>query len=234
MADDDEPMTDDEYAKAQQEGLRGRRPYARTMPRSPEYNGRWTKGQMPVYCEGLDMSEAPAWEDWQERIMYKSTKYCHRVIPDGEPVWRFTVPKFKYMAGPFSVGANEKGTVCKDCAARLKRPDRPAFVNFEGRGRLIEAYSPEVDIPKPCVQCARKVFFRFRWSEEPMFPEHVLCSDKCKSAYWARIARDKRHVAREPIQCAACPTEFTPKRTDALYCSPACKQWAYRKRRAAP
>jgi hypothetical protein len=33
--------------------------------------------------------------------------------------------------------------------------------------------------------------------------------------------------------CQTCGEGFRPTRRDALYCSGACKQWAYRRRRAA-
>ncbi len=38
-------------------------------------------------------------------------------------------------------------------------------------------------------------------------------------------------VTRVGKQCAGCQTSFLPRRKDALYCSDACKQRAYRARR---
>ena len=34
--------------------------------------------------------------------------------------------------------------------------------------------------------------------------------------------------------CTVCGQSFNPTREDAVYCSPACRQYSYRKRRAAP
>lgn len=62
---------------------------------------------------------------------------------------------------------------------------------------------------------------------------HTLCGSRdCHNVFYARRKRQQRKIAyRKKIKCAAgCDTEFKPKRADALYCSPACRQWAYRNR----
>ena len=40
-----------------------------------------------------------------------------------------------------------------------------------------------------------------------------------------------RALARENLTCKRCGRTFTPKRSDAKYCSEACKQAAYRTRK---
>lgn len=64
---------------------------------------------------------------------------------------------------------------------------------------------------------------------------HHFCSEACKrkqaSQRYAAIARQRRAEARGPSrQCAVCGEPFEPARADARYCSPACKQKAYRVR----
>ena len=54
------------------------------------------------------------------------------------------------------------------------------------------------------------------------------CSDRCRNdAYMER--RRQRHEAKLRKSCAVCGKAFTAKRADAKYCSPACKQSAYRR-----
>lgn len=55
------------------------------------------------------------------------------------------------------------------------------------------------------------------------------CSQRCiNDAYMER--RRQRHEAQLQKVCAVCGKPFTAKRVDAEYCSPACKQAAYRGR----
>jgi hypothetical protein len=57
---------------------------------------------------------------------------------------------------------------------------------------------------------------------------HGYCSDGC----WRRgYDKDRQLGEPEPRQCVMCPAVFTPARRDGRYCSPACKQAAYRMRK---
>lgn len=69
-----------------------------------------------------------------------------------------------------------------------------------------------------CVVCGRFVTGRKKY-----------CSQRCvNDAYMER--RRQRHAASLLKRCAVCGKPFTAKRADAMYCSPACKQTAYRGR----
>ena len=72
----------------------------------------------------------------------------------------------------------------------------------------------------PCAGCHRLVIHA-----KPK-GKHVTCSDRCKS----RVYHGRPLPA--PIPCATCGSEFTPIRSDARYCSPKCRQAAYRQRRS--
>lgn len=52
-----------------------------------------------------------------------------------------------------------------------------------------------------------------------------FCSVECKNKHKNRVVHDARLAARTDLICAAadCDNHFTPKRSDALYCSDACK-----------
>src|SRR5262249_11222648 len=74
-----------------------------------------------------------------------------------------------------------------------------------------------------CHHCNRLVFVLRRKGQR-----YIVCSDRCREAVCNANAR-RWH--RRPVQkraCSTCGELFTPKRRDALYCSPACKQKAYR------
>jgi hypothetical protein len=60
------------------------------------------------------------------------------------------------------------------------------------------------------------------------YEEITTCSRRCSE----RVAAERRRVKREARQCEVCDEEFTPARSDARYCSNACRQDAYRKRKA--
>jgi hypothetical protein len=55
----------------------------------------------------------------------------------------------------------------------------------------------------------------------------TTCSRRCSK----HAAAERRRVTHDERRCAVCDGVFTPKRSDARYCSNACKQDAYRKRK---
>jgi hypothetical protein len=65
---------------------------------------------------------------------------------------------------------------------------------------------------------SRRTGVRWGW-------EQTHCSERCRKAQY------RKPTEREPTTCEVCEEEFTPKRADARYCSNACRQDAYRKRK---
>ena len=57
----------------------------------------------------------------------------------------------------------------------------------------------------------------------------IWLSSECALKYRAQRARERRRAARGTRMCP-CGREFAPVRSDGVYCSPACKQRAYRQR----
>jgi hypothetical protein len=74
--------------------------------------------------------------------------------------------------------------------------------------------------PGACETCGRPVGMARRPSH------HVFCSARCRWR-WGNAAH---RAARLPKPCAVCGTPFTARR-DAMTCSAACRQRAYRRRR---
>lgn len=78
-----------------------------------------------------------------------------------------------------------------------------------------------------CVNCGRPVISSTRPGRPPKL---ITCSEECTVAALNAADRHERKEQREPVKCEACGKAFLPKRTDASYCSVACKQRAYRQR----
>lgn len=93
--------------------------------------------------------------------------------------------------------------------------DRPTD---EQQQKALESARRLGDSVSTCTVCGRIVTGRNKY-----------CSDRCRNdAYLER--RRQRHAASLRKTCAVCGKPFTAKRADAIYCSPACKQAAYRGR----
>lgn len=62
----------------------------------------------------------------------------------------------------------------------------------------------------------------------------LYCSDQCANKAKADRRKKRRERQRRmlPFECPECGQVFIPNRMDQRYCSVACKQKAYRKRKA--
>jgi len=133
---------------------------------------------------------------------------CQFDLPAGAAVYRYRAAR---KAGPVVVQ-------CADCAARTAARERWSW-NAEWQWRP----------PVPCGGCGRPVIDRDTgWTMRER--RHVVCgADACRRATRAATARALR---RQPCVCDGCGSTFKPARGDAHYCSPACKQRAYRQRQS--
>lgn len=86
-------------------------------------------------------------------------------------------------------------------------------------GGGIEAPTQAVTRPWVCRDCQQE---RHRWSGGRCL--------ECSTAHEAAQARERRRRRRANRRCAGCAAIFTPSRADGRYCSPACRQRAYRQR----
>ena len=78
--------------------------------------------------------------------------------------------------------------------------------------------------PEPCEACGRSVVSNHRLERQ-----YVYCSERCARRIYNLHRSEKRARAR-PSTCTACSEQMSPSRSDARYCSNACRQRAYRKR----
>jgi hypothetical protein len=56
----------------------------------------------------------------------------------------------------------------------------------------------------------------------------IYCSDRCRRRMARKTHRQKLRL------CKTCGNSFQSPRKDARYCSSACRQWSYRRRRSVP
>ncbi len=80
--------------------------------------------------------------------------------------------------------------------------------------------------PEPCEGCGRPVIWELR---RPL-PRHVVCSDECRLRVYRAIGRARRRSLVRSRSCLVCGLSYMPKRSDARYCSAACKQKVHRDR----
>lgn len=132
---------------------------------------------------------------------------CGRELLAEEPIWRSAVC---WRTSPVT-GKRETfsraGTAprCQDC-------------------------KPDFDIPwntGSCPHCGRTVHQDGRWQYERCY---FACSRLCAERAWSQAYRDRHHAGRTPRACEVCEDTFTPPRSDGRYCSPSCRQKAYRAR----
>jgi len=67
-----------------------------------------------------------------------------------------------------------------------------------------------------------------RWFKKHVGIRNAVCSRRCEQRYRRRLKRQERATAT----CACCGIQFEPRRSDARFCSIACKQAAYRDRQS--
>jgi hypothetical protein len=122
---------------------------------------------------------------------------CHEAISDGEPIYR----PIAYWG---TDGSGPSGSICGGCARAL-------------RGRK---WLPEV----ACENCGHPVVYDAAWRGR--LPGLKVCGTRCRQAFHARERRQARRGQASKPNCRHCGVAFTPKRTDALYCSASCKKKA--------
>jgi hypothetical protein len=133
---------------------------------------------------------------------------------------------------------------CEACRNDLE-PDAPIYrVSLSYNDRVIirvcaacnarpPLFYPNPDYPdyrkwwpsSPCIHCGRPIIA----SRKGLPPKLLCCSTECGAAALNAAARRKRSLCTER-SCDGCGKPFGPKRIDATFCSPACRQRAYRLR----
>lgn len=133
--------------------------------------------------------------------------------------------------------------MCDECGRDIDAGESVSVSRFQNDG--IKTYCTDCKpIPLWDVITSRKSpNTRIRLCENCMRQTYVnsvytkYCSDRCSRQYNnARLAEDRkllRTLLRANRKCHQCGDIFTPPRSDAKYCSSACRQKAYNIRKRA-
>jgi hypothetical protein len=129
---------------------------------------------------------------------------------------------------------------CFECGIDLG--DGPVYLSYfycQPHGRLLVPFCERcgqhrhlgaVPARYACTSCGRPVV---RTTDSVWRVLDVCCSRRCYAAARTRQARERRRRARADRVCDTCGETFTPSRSDAVYCSNACRQRAYRGRKGS-
>jgi hypothetical protein len=132
---------------------------------------------------------------------------CKSDIPATDPVFRTYWPE--------KSGYPKRVATCRVCVERMYGwslgPKDWALGSFHS--------------PKPCEACGRIVYNSRYWRIKL-----VVCSERCRQKIY-NSRKPHRKVQHRTIICQDCAKPFTAVRAHQRYCSAACKQSAYRKRR---
>lgn len=103
--------------------------------------------------------------------------------------------------------------------AKLTSADRNRFVE------LVQGWSPD--------QRIEYEDYNWQWLADADLLDHMAQVAATRADSWRQVAI-KAAALRDGTtrNCEGCGESFTPARSDAKYCSPACKQKAYRARMA--
>lgn len=166
---------------------------------------------------------------------------CGKAFEAGEEIWRIRdnhqmVVKRRYCAACGEKRARwrrkyRNGTgiwrgSCQRCSRALVLVDHTKqlwFCSCEEPDLMpVPVTSRPGKLEDKCARCNN-------WSFKP---ENWWETSSCGSACTKALGRAKARSEPEPRPCEVCDTKFTPGRADARFCSAACRQFAYRQRKA--
>jgi hypothetical protein len=145
---------------------------------------------------------------------------CRKLL--GDPVYLFRVAgsngSIFVDLHEHLVGGDNLRAVCQACWA--EHSSEKVFPWFGGDPRTCGCGTGIV--------CTAERFRTIGWFDAERAQS---CSPLCARERRNAIAREGRLAARENRSCEVCGDPFTPARADGRYCSSACRQDAYRKRK---
>ena len=82
------------------------------------------------------------------------------------------------------------------------------------------------------IRCELRLFWMISRQSSHNWQKTAFCGDACRRFVVNGERRHARAAARGVMDCAQCTKAFEPARADVRYCSSACRQKAYRLRKA--
>ena len=140
-------------------------------------------------------------------------EHCLRSLADGETSFRVSLGYVDHYYWRTGYPNRSVGFACKPCVDELN--SLSIFHHFRDA--------------VPCHVCSRPVALTLNRK----VPKIVVCSTACRTRYKGAGEKRPRMIARVIKRaCEHCGETFEPSRSDARYCSAACKQAAWRRRAA--
>jgi hypothetical protein len=145
---------------------------------------------------------------------------CKRPLPPGEPVYHLV--------------DYEQRTFEAYCSACFEKRARSQLTAYDGdlekakRGMLTRYSKVPNHREFTCCECKRPV-----WKRPRAGNPRVFCTTDCSNRFYSRMALRKRNSGfnSQVSTCNACGGAIPAnRRGDVRYCSPACRQKAYRQR----
>jgi hypothetical protein len=93
---------------------------------------------------------------------------------------------------------------------------------------VIQPFTQVRALVRPCSTCTRPVGYDTGWMH---WRKWWFCSERCEWTFHNGRVRSRAEIRRMKV-CPVCRKQFQGSRKDAVTCSPACKQKAYRQRKA--
>ena len=149
----------------------------------------------------------------QAHLYGKACGLCTRPFDDTEAVYRLRHRKDGVTLGRSHVGRHEIAPVCHECFE--------GYVKEWWGIKCVGVYATV-----ECANCGRTV-------HETERRRFKYCCSHCRATHSAGLYSEKARKQRADIrgpsrECLVCHECFEPTRNDAKFCSPACKQKAYR------
>lgn len=146
---------------------------------------------------------------------------CKRPMPPDMPVFYLPCDEVWRAFSP----------ACEHCFERFARSFTDAYagdINAAKQALLKGRKTVPAFVETPCAECGRSV-----WKRPRKGNSRVFCSNECATRFYRHEALRNRNSTLNLLvsSCNTCGGAIADKRRgDVRYCSPACRQKAYRQR----
>jgi hypothetical protein len=151
---------------------------------------------------------------------FRRSGHCTRCGELFDPALKAFMVRENVVTGKVPDGTHTIVAVCKKCLTDEERKEWKLFLLAspdKTRRKHIET---------TCGGCGQRIMTVAKVRKGQRWPVRA-CSDRCAQRMRRKSAARKRWPVERKCRCGKL---FMPKHSDTIYCSPACKQRAYRRR----
>jgi hypothetical protein len=162
----------------------------------------------------------------------KSAEVCGQCGGEiGEPVF-FTTKNTRRWRVPACADCGRDYYLAVRLETKLKTVSPPGLDELTQILEPTHAEAECVSCGRTCILCRDRHKFEKSWLKY-RGERRTFCSQRCRVRHNNQKRSEQLERERANTECQECSDIFTPDRSDAKYCSAACKQRAYRKRKKA-